>query len=131
MKKELCGNNLVLDAAQVVWLAQNSERPKIFPKGCEKDVEVLLVPVEARERSSGTRPNRPTQRDATCDNSPKESEEGDNGKYLHRGRVCSSARIMRRQCTNGCSRLSLQEDRTCSSGEVVRSGFMKRVADSS
>ena len=90
MKKELCGNNLVLDAAQVVWLAQNSERPKIFPKGCE-DMEVLLVPVEARELSSGTRPNRPTQRDATCDNSQKESEECASGKVMKRGRVCTSA----------------------------------------
>ena len=41
-----------------------------------------------------------------------------------------SRRRMRSSYTNGCSLLSLHEDTTCSSREVGRSWFMKRVADS-
>ena len=102
LKKDLSRNTLVLDAGQMVWLAQNSERLKNIRKVARKKWKCFWSkPKEVNAAVAAEQTDR--QRDVTCDTSTKESEEA--GKTWYQEQLVDNEVERRKVCTRAKERL--------------------------
>ena len=102
MKKDMGRNTLVLDAAQMVRLAQNSERQKNIPKVARKTWKCFWS--QQKDVNAAVAADQTDrQRDVTCDNSPKESEEA--GKTWYQEQFVDNQEERRKVCTSAKERL--------------------------